>query len=183
MMKHNKMEKYERVDKLGEGTYGVVYKVYSRYMLSIDHETKQHHALKKIRLESDEEGIPSTAIREISILKELDHPNIVNLEEIIHTNRKLILVFEFIEYDLKKFMSKHKEKGLDSTIIKVNFILFRVSAINFCWEFNIVMGKRFFIEILNLKIYSFPTIIDSKLQTLDLLGLLAFQPKVILIKS
>lgn len=34
-------------------------------------------ALKKIRLESEEEGIPSTAIREISLLKELNHPNIV----------------------------------------------------------------------------------------------------------
>jgi len=35
-------------------------------------------ALKKIRLESEEEGVPSTAIREISILKELQHPNIVS---------------------------------------------------------------------------------------------------------
>ena len=85
----------------------------------IDHETKKHHALKKIRLESDEEGIPSTAIREISVLKELDHPNIVRLEEVIHTNRKLILVFEYVEYDLKKFMNKNKEKGLDPSLIKV----------------------------------------------------------------
>ena len=34
-------------------------------------------AMKKIRLETDDEGVPSTAIREISLLKELKHPNVV----------------------------------------------------------------------------------------------------------
>ena len=52
------------------GTYGVVYKGRNK-------KTNQIVALKKIRLESEEEGVPSTAIREISILKELQHRNIV----------------------------------------------------------------------------------------------------------
>ena len=52
------------------GTYGVVYK--GRHK-----KTNRLVALKKIRLESEEEGVPSTAIREISLLKELQHPNIV----------------------------------------------------------------------------------------------------------
>lgn len=52
------------------GTYGVVYKGRHR-------TTGQIVAMKKIRLESEEEGVPSTAIREISLLKELRHPNIV----------------------------------------------------------------------------------------------------------
>lgn len=52
------------------GTYGVVYK--GRHKT-----TGQIVAMKKIRLESEEEGVPSTAIREISLLKELRHPNIV----------------------------------------------------------------------------------------------------------
>ena len=42
-----------------------------------DTHTGEIVALKKIRLESEEEGIPSTAIREIALLKELAHPNIV----------------------------------------------------------------------------------------------------------
>ena len=62
-MKNNKLEKYGKIDKLGEGTYGVVYKVVSILSLTIDYETNEHLALKKIRLESDEEGIPSTALR------------------------------------------------------------------------------------------------------------------------
>ena len=56
--------------KIGEGTYGVVYKARNRL-------TGELVALKKIRLEAEDEGIPSTAIREISILKELQHPNVV----------------------------------------------------------------------------------------------------------
>ncbi len=52
------------------GTYGVVYK--ARHKV-----TGEVVALKKIRLESEDEGVPSTAIREISVLKELQHPNIV----------------------------------------------------------------------------------------------------------
>ena len=40
-------------------------------------------AMKKIRLETEEEGVPSTAIREISLLRELVHPNIVSLEDVL----------------------------------------------------------------------------------------------------
>ncbi len=68
---------YERIDKLGEGTYGVVYKVKDKHLDRIV-------ALKKIRLENEDEGMPSTAMREIAILKELDHGNIVKLLDVIY---------------------------------------------------------------------------------------------------
>ena len=64
------MEDYEKIEKIGEGTYGVVYK--SKHKVTGDIV-----ALKKIRLEQEDEGVPPTAIREISLLKELKHPNIV----------------------------------------------------------------------------------------------------------
>jgi cyclin-dependent kinase len=64
------MERYQKLEKIGEGTYGVVYKAKDRI-------TGMIVALKRIRLEAEDEGIPSTAIREISLLKELRHPNIV----------------------------------------------------------------------------------------------------------
>lgn len=67
----DKRERYERMERVGEGTYGVVFKARD----TINHKTV---ALKKIKLENEDEGVPSTAMREISILKELQpHPNIV----------------------------------------------------------------------------------------------------------
>ena len=82
------------------GTYGVVYK-------AIDLTTKDQRvvALKKIRLEAEDEGVPSTAIREISLLKEMNDPNIVRLLNIVHADgHKLYLVFEYLDLDLKKYM-------------------------------------------------------------------------------
>ena len=72
-----------------KGTYGIVYK-------AKDKKTGELLALKKIRLEAEDEGIPSTAIREISLLKQLQHPNIVRLYDVVHTEKKLTLVFEFL---------------------------------------------------------------------------------------
>jgi serine/threonine protein kinase len=93
----SQLDKYEKLQKIGEGTYGVVYKARNR-------ETGQFIALKKIRLENEDEGIPSTAIREISILKEMVHPTIVSLLDVVNYDNKLYLVFEFLDQDLKKYM-------------------------------------------------------------------------------
>lgn len=70
-------EQYQKLEKLGEGTYGVVHKC-------LDKQTGSVVAIKKIRLDHADEGIPSTAIREISLLQELDHPNIIKLMDIMH---------------------------------------------------------------------------------------------------
>jgi serine/threonine protein kinase len=66
--------RYKKIEKIGEGTYGVVYK-------AIDLKTEKFVALKKIRLFEDE-GVPGTAIREISLLKELSNKNIVGFKNI-----------------------------------------------------------------------------------------------------
>lgn len=91
------MDKYSRIEKIGEGTYGVVYKAKDRV-------SGELIALKKIRLDAEDEGVPSTAIREISLLRELQHPNVVRLKDVVHAENKLYLVFEFLEQDLKRYM-------------------------------------------------------------------------------
>ena len=111
----SKIDKYEKLEKIGEGTYGVVYK-------AKDTDTGQIYALKKIRLESEDEGIPSTAIREIALLKELQHPNIVRLVNVLHTDKKLTLVFEYLDQDLKRLLDTSGPGGLDDATIKVNLM-------------------------------------------------------------
>lgn len=90
-------------------------------------------ALKEISLDS-EEGTPSTAIREISLMKELKHPNIVRLYDVIHTENKLNLVFEYMDRDLKKHMDTHGVKGaLDPRAVK-SFMYQLLQGIHFCHE-------------------------------------------------
>jgi len=93
---------YERTDKLGEGTYGIVYKAKCN-------KTGGWVAMKRIRLEHEEEGVPSTAIREVSLLKELSHPNVVKLLDVRCTQSSLFLIFEYVEMDLRQHL---KRKGV-----------------------------------------------------------------------
>ena len=86
----HRLEDFVKIEKIGEGTYGVVFKggiiepsrslfIFTP-LLGKNSKTGEIVAMKKIKLESQDEGVPSTAIREISLLKELQHPNIVCLQ-------------------------------------------------------------------------------------------------------
>ncbi|KAF8823869.1 hypothetical protein HHX47_DHR9000515 [Lentinula edodes] len=117
---------YVQLEKLGEGTYATVYKGRSR-------TTNEIVALKEIHLDA-EEGTPSTAIREISLMKELKHVNIVRLHDVIHTETKLVLIFEFCEQDLKKYMDQHGERGaLDPNTVR-SFMYQLLKGTAFCHE-------------------------------------------------
>ena len=90
-------------------------------------------ALKEIHLDA-EEGTPSTAIREISLMKELKHVNIVRLHDVIHTETKLVLIFEYCEQDLKKYMDTHGERGaLDPQVVR-SFMYQLLKGTAFCHE-------------------------------------------------
>ncbi|CAJ0943255.1 unnamed protein product, partial [Mesorhabditis belari] len=90
------MQKYDKLEKVGEGTYGTVFKARNK-------DTSEVVALKLVRLDDDDEGVPSSALREICILRELKHPNVVRLYDVVHSENKLTLVFEYCDQDLKKF--------------------------------------------------------------------------------
>jgi len=124
------MDKFQKLEKVGEGTYGVVYK-------AKDKKTGELLALKKIRLEAEDEGIPSTAIREISLLKQLQHPNIVRLFDVIHTDKKLTLVFEFLDQDLKKYLDACGDTGLETFTIK-SFLYQLLRGIAYCHEHRVL---------------------------------------------
>ncbi|KAI0638977.1 Pkinase-domain-containing protein [Trametes polyzona] len=117
---------YVQLEKLGEGTYATVYKGRSR-------TTNEIVALKEIHLDA-EEGTPSTAIREISLMKELKHVNIVRLYDVIHTETKLVLIFEYCERDLKKYMDVHGDRGALDPVTVRSFMYQLLKGTAFCHE-------------------------------------------------
>lgn len=128
-----RLQKYETLEKLGEGTYGVVFKARNT-------QNNQIVAIKQIRLEDEDEGVPGTAIREVAILKELSrHPNIVKLLDVVIVNHKLWLVFEFVDYDLHKFLSRTKaqRRPLDPALIK-NYMYQMVRSVAYCHSHRIL---------------------------------------------
>jgi len=122
---------YEILEKqvLGEGTYGKVYKARSQ-------RTNDWVAMKWMKLDAQEEGVPSTAIREIALLKELSHQNVVKLLDVFCKPNKLVLVFEFLENDLKKYM-KSLNGRLTPTMVK-NFAFQLCKGVEFCHANRII---------------------------------------------
>ncbi|KAL7638142.1 UNVERIFIED_CONTAM: hypothetical protein RMT77_011767 [Armadillidium vulgare] len=92
-----KLKRYEKIEFLGEGQFATVYK-------ALDTETKQIVAVKKIKLGSREEardGINRTALREIKLLQEVHHKNIIGLLDVFGYKSNVSLVFDFMDTDLE----------------------------------------------------------------------------------
>lgn len=101
---------YEKIEQIGEGTYGQVY-------MAREIATGEVVALKKVRMDNEKEGFPITAIREIKILKKLQHANVIKLKEIVTSKGpekednikpgdankfkgSIYMVFEYMDHDL-----------------------------------------------------------------------------------
>uniref|UniRef100_A0A8D0CHG6 Cyclin-dependent kinase 4 n=1 Tax=Scleropages formosus TaxID=113540 RepID=A0A8D0CHG6_SCLFO len=104
---------YERVAEIGGGAYGTVYK-------ARDRQSGQFVALKSVRVQTDQDGLPLSTVREVALLRRLeqfDHPNVVKLMDVCATLRtdqetKVTLVFEHVDQDLKTYLNKAPAPGL-----------------------------------------------------------------------
>lgn len=114
---------YEKVSKIGEGQYGVVYKARNV-------ATNELVALKRINID-DRDGIPSTALREISVIRSLNHDNIVKLLDVLFAETKFYLVFELAEMDLGQFIRQYKPELVPFDISK-NIFKQLISGLFFC---------------------------------------------------
>ncbi|KAH8030978.1 hypothetical protein HPB51_012446 [Rhipicephalus microplus] len=124
----DRIKNYVMMEKIGEGTYGVVYKAKCK-------ATNKIVAIKKIRVDGAEEGVPVTTIREVALLRELKHENIVRLLEVVMPPSKAIyLIFEYMATDLKKLLdTQPKNKTLNGAIVK-KYLGQLVDAILFCHQ-------------------------------------------------
>ncbi|XP_037957702.1 cyclin-dependent kinase 1-like [Teleopsis dalmanni] len=118
------MEDYRKLEKIGEGTFGIVYK-------AEDSVTGQIVAMKKIKLGASE-GIPATALREMDLLQGLKHPNIICLIDIVMDQYRLYLIFEYLSMDLKKYMdSMTPDTHIDKELVR-RYLYQITNAIHYC---------------------------------------------------
>lgn len=97
-------KRYEKIKFLGEGQFATVYK-------ARDKETDREVAIKKIKLGSMQEaqdGVNRTALREIKLLQELHHENVIDLLDVYGKDSSISLVFEIMETDLETILNEKK---------------------------------------------------------------------------
>uniref|UniRef100_A0A1I7VWH2 CMGC/CDK/CDC2 protein kinase n=1 Tax=Loa loa TaxID=7209 RepID=A0A1I7VWH2_LOALO len=123
----NNLRSYRQFEKIGEGAYGVVYK-------AIHKQTQKPVAIKMIRLEHREEGIPATTLREIALLRELIHPNIICLQGVIMEECRIYLVFEYIDMDLRRYIDLLPDNELMNKTEQKTFLYQILQGICFCHQ-------------------------------------------------
>lgn len=98
---------------IGTGTYGDVYRCFDRKL-------GRHVAVKKMKIPNDGQGIPSTVLREISLLRDLDHPHVIGLLDVVIKPNKILLIFEFLKQDVKQCLDSLADGAyLPPRIVKV----------------------------------------------------------------
>ncbi|KAK1894715.1 Cyclin-dependent kinase-like 1 [Dissostichus eleginoides] len=123
------MEKYEKIAKIGEGSYGVVFKCRNK-------DTGQIVAIKKFVESEDDPIIKKIALREIRMLKQLKHANLVNLMEVFRRKRKLHLVFEYCDHTVLHELDRHP-RGVPEHLVR-SITWQTLKAVNFCHKQNCI---------------------------------------------
>ncbi|NWI51778.1 CDKL2 protein, partial [Calyptomena viridis] len=123
------MEKYQVLGLVGEGSYGVVTKCRNK-------ENGQIVAVKKFLESEDDAVVRKIAAREIKLLKQLSHENLVNLLEVCKKKKRWYLVFEFVDHTVLDDLEA-SPKGLDYE--RVRKYLFQIMrGIAFCHSHNVI---------------------------------------------
>jgi len=122
--------KYTVAEKLGSGTYATVFKGKSK-------ATGDVVALKVLAINPDE-GPSATTIREVSLMKQLKHDNILKLHDVVHEDTQITLVFEYMELDLYRYMSIFGERGALSPPVVRSFFRQLLEGTAFCHQANVL---------------------------------------------
>jgi serine/threonine protein kinase len=106
------VEDYDKLNRVGEGTYGVVYRARHK-------KTNEIVALKRVRMEEEKDGLPISSLREINLLLNMRHKNIVELKEIVVGSRldSIFLVMEYCEQDLASLLDNMTSHFTEAQVI------------------------------------------------------------------
>ncbi|KAH8954260.1 hypothetical protein BDL97_08G070600 [Sphagnum fallax] len=98
------VDEFERLNKIDEGTYGVVFRARNK-------QTGEIVALKKVKMEKERGGFPMTSLREINVLLSFHHRSVVDVKEVVVGNNldSIFMVMEYMEHDLKGLMETMKQ--------------------------------------------------------------------------
>lgn len=115
------VDEYECLNRIEEGTYGVVYRAKCK-------QTGAVVALKKLKMENEKEGFPITSLREVNTLMRAPHENIVRIKEIVvgSSMDKIFIVMEYVEHDLKSLMDTMKSRNRTFSLGEVKCLLIQL---------------------------------------------------------
>jgi cell division cycle 2-like protein len=144
------IEKYNRLNKIDEGSYGIVFRAQ-------DKETGEIVAIKKIKLGKEKEGFPITSIREINILFKLNHENLIKIKEVVYGSsiENVYAVMEYMDYELKALIN---EKSYVMTLAQIKCLMLQllkgVENMHYNWILhrdlktsNILLNKKGVLKI------------------------------------
>nr|XP_043634540.1 cell division control protein 2 homolog [Erigeron canadensis] len=123
------LDQYKILEKIGEGAYGVVYK-------ALDTKNNAIVAVKEIRVPKYD-GIRASNLREVVILKTLQHDNVVRVLDVVYTHKGLYLVLEYLDVNLEKHMSSCLRYSDDPHLIKV-FLYQLLRGIAYCHSHEVM---------------------------------------------
>ncbi|KAI3444893.1 hypothetical protein Pfo_001558 [Paulownia fortunei] len=118
------MDRYKKLERIGKGGFGEVYRCH-------DLQKDAIVAMKWIPYDSKDGGVPCSVLREISVLKELDHGNVVRLLDVMDNDDGFYLVFEDMSLDLARFIHDQSKTEVDPHVIK-GFLFQILQGVSYC---------------------------------------------------
>jgi serine/threonine protein kinase len=114
--------RFTKVSKIGDGTSGSVFRCF-------DTQNQEYVAMKVIKMDQEEDGVPAASLREVTILQNINHPNIIKIIHRETNDGNLMIILEYMETDLRNYIY-HKRSALPPALLQ-SYAYQLLSGINY----------------------------------------------------